>query len=93
MLEPAALSLPIIVGPYTANCKQIVFRMKMTNGLFVIKNPQELSEIIIQLLINKDLCEKTGLNAKTFLDSHGGASDKIVELVVSSLLNGSLISL
>ena len=93
VLEPAALSLPIIVGPYTANCKQIVFRMKMTNGLFVIKNPQELSEIIIQLLINKDLCEKTGLNAKTFLDSHGGASDKIVELVVSSLLNGSLISL
>ena len=81
VLEPAALSMPIIVGPYTANCKQIVFRMKMANGLFVIKNPQELSEIVLQLLTNKNLCEKTGLNARNFLDRHIGASEQIVDLV------------
>ncbi|MGD0466309.1 MAG: 3-deoxy-D-manno-octulosonic acid transferase [Gammaproteobacteria bacterium] len=81
VLEPAALSIPVIVGPYTANCKQIVFRMKMANGLFVIKNPQELSEIVLQLLTNKNLCEKIGLNAKKFLDSHVGASEQIVDLV------------
>lgn len=80
VLEPAALAVPVIVGPYTISCKQIVAKMKYVNGLLVVQNTKELSAIVIKLLSDPKLCKQMGENAKNFLDSQMGASYKIAEL-------------
>lgn len=80
VLEPAALAVPVIVGPYTISCKQIVANMKYANGLFVVQNSKELSMIVIKLLNDPKLCKQTGDNAKNFLNSKMGASYKIAKI-------------
>lgn len=80
VLEPAALKVPIIVGPYTISCKQIVANMKYANGLLVVHNPKELAAVVIKLLSDPKLCKQMGENANKFLDSQTGASYKIAEL-------------
>jgi 3-deoxy-D-manno-octulosonic-acid transferase len=87
VLEPAALSVPIIVGPYTANCKQIVTKLELARGLFVVKNHEELAEIIIKLLNNNNLREQIGANSRNFLYKQTGASDKIVDKCLELCVN------
>lgn len=86
VLEPAALAVPVVVGPYTISCKQIVAKMKYADGLLVVKNPEELSKVIIKLFNDKTLCEKIGNNAKMFLHSQVGASKKIADLAIGLVI-------
>lgn len=85
VLEPASFSIPIAVGPYTSNCKEIVFRMKSSDALVSITNAQDLSSTIINWLTNDSLRIKIGTNAKNYLYKQTGASELIVKLA-SSLL-------
>lgn len=85
VLEPASHAIPIATGPYTENCKQIAFRMKLANGLIVIKNSQELALIIMQWLMDENLRTTIGQNAKNYLYNQVGASEKIAHLVAEAL--------
>lgn len=85
VLEPASFAIPIAIGPYTANCEQIVFRMKLANGLVKVKNTENLSCIIIKWLKNTNLRTIIGQNAKNYLYHQTGASEKIIKLVTDLL--------
>lgn len=86
VLEPASHAIPIAIGPYTANCQQIVFRLKLANGLVKINNAQELSKIIIQWLTDANIRKSMGNNAKNYLYNETGASEKIA-IIARGLLS------
>lgn len=85
VLEPASFGIPVAIGPYTANCQEIVFRIKLAQGLIKVKNAKDLSEIITQWLQDDNLRTTMGQNAKNYLYNQIGASDKIVNLAVNVL--------
>lgn len=87
ILEPAALGVPVIVGPYNANNKNNVIGMKRADGLFLVKDPKELAVVIIKLLLNQSFRERVGLNAKNFLLQRIGVSEKIAALVMKTFKN------
>lgn len=75
ILEPAALSLPIIVGPHLRNFLSISHQMLENNAIIKILDSNELSIIFQEFLgcSNLDKFEKLAENAKkVFLANQGG---------------------
>ena len=85
VLEPAVLGLPIAIGPYTANCQQIVTNLRSRNGLKIVKTPEELAQQMLEWLNNKELRANIGNNAKNYLIKQSGVSDRIMKIIYASL--------
>lgn len=85
MLEPAALSKPIIFGPSVFNFAEVSADLVSQRGAIQVHNADEMFEAIIELLGNKDMCSKFGDNAFTFFSQHQGAT-KLLSSEIKSLL-------
>ncbi len=53
VLEPAAMAVPILVGPSQFNFSEICSRLEKVSGLITVRNENELSEKIIELLFDR----------------------------------------
>jgi 3-deoxy-D-manno-octulosonic-acid transferase len=82
VIEPAALAIPIAVGPYVTNCQHVVFQLKLANGLITVKNSQQLLTILTKWLTNEQLRVTMGINAKNYLFNQCGASKKIAQIAI-----------
>jgi len=51
-LEPAALTLPILSGPYTSNFSDIYQQLMAHNAITMVNGPHDISKTIIRLLSN-----------------------------------------
>ena len=60
VLEPAAMSLPILVGPSQYKFAQICERLETAGGLLTVRDESELAQEIINLLENKSKRLKMG---------------------------------
>ena len=81
MLEPAALSKPIIFGPNVFNFAEISSDLLKNKASIQVQNSDELFEKLIQLLDNPEQLKSLGSNAKHYFDSQQGAVKKIAKLV------------
>ena len=80
MLEPAYWSKPIIFGPHMDNFP-IAGEFLNTGAALEVKNAEDISGVIIELLENKDRALKMGKNARAIIDKNTGAVKKAVELI------------
>ncbi len=83
MLEPAALSKPIIFGPNVFNFAEISSDLLNNQGAIQVQNADELFTQIIDLLDSPEQLNNLGTNAKQYFDSQQGAVKKIAKLVES----------
>jgi 3-deoxy-D-manno-octulosonic-acid transferase len=81
MLEPAALGIPSVIGPYYFNFQTIVDLMQVAGGLKVIANSDELAENVIMWLNDPIARQQAGDNAKHMVDAHRGAVAAHVALI------------
>ena len=49
-MEPAALGLPVLVGPYHSNVSEEVQLLEKAGGLFIVKDSEELAKKLVCLL-------------------------------------------
>ena len=80
MLEPAYWSKPIIFGPHMDNFP-IAGEFLNTGAALEVKNAEDISGVIIELLENKDRALNMGKNARAIIDKNTGAVKKAVELI------------
>jgi 3-deoxy-D-manno-octulosonic-acid transferase len=80
-LEPAALGLPVIMGPHVFNFVAICAELKKCGALIEINTAEQLAEIVLQLLQNKSQREKMGAIGQHFVQQNRGALDKHVRLI------------
>ncbi|CRK85989.1 3-deoxy-D-manno-octulosonic acid transferase [Candidatus Providencia siddallii] len=85
-LEPAAHSLPIIMGPYIYNFKNICEKLIKYDGLILVKDWKSMLNIMINLLSNKSLRVHHGKCAAKVLHENQGVSSKILKLLHPYLL-------
>jgi len=85
MLEPAALSKPIIFGPNVFNFSEISSSLVSNNGAIQVNNEDELFIVIMRLINNQEERRELGLNAHKFFNNQQGAS-KLIAGRVKSLL-------
>lgn len=81
VVEPAALGLPIITGPYTHNFRKIIEIFKTNNAIVQLENNSDLTNQIIKLLENKELFDKIKNNAHILVTQNSGAKKRIMKII------------
>lgn len=80
-LEAAVHGIPILIGPYTLNFYDIYQKLKISNGLIIVKNISSLVNTIITLLNNKNYRLYYGYNALKVLNQNKGVSQRLLKLI------------
>lgn len=84
-LEPAALGLPLLTGPYTFNFSTITEQLKQRNVEIQVNNSAELAQQVISLLTDPVRRQKMGDEAKKFVAENKGAVLKQMQLIENLL--------
>lgn len=82
LLEPAALGLPILTGPNTANSAEVARLLSERGAAEVVRTPQELADKVVALLADPDARARMGAQGRAFVDANKGALQKLLGLVV-----------
>ncbi len=88
VLEPAALSIPVLVGPYTANFEDMTRQLLASGGARRVADAADLERAAIQLLGDSALRQKMGAAGLALLRSGQGALDRNLRIIAELL--GSL---
>lgn len=87
VLEPAALGLPVIVGPHTFNFAEITRQLVQAGGCDQVADASLLADAVIELLENPDRRAQRGRAAMRLVEANRGATRFVVH-EVRSLLQG-----
>ena len=79
-LEPAALSVPVLIGASQFNFALICEQLEEAGGLKTVTQ-DTLAETAIEWLNNEDLRKEKGLAAKQVVEENRGAKQKVFELI------------
>jgi 3-deoxy-D-manno-octulosonic-acid transferase len=85
VLEPAALGLPIIVGPYTQHFAEIVAALKHAEALIEVPDAAALTKQLLHLLNSPDEASLLGQNALRCVQQSLGALEKTKALIAQRL--------
>ncbi len=86
VIEPAIFGKAIIFGPFMFNFRDISQMFLERGAAIRIDNKEELEKTIRKLLLDKDLREKIGREAKSIVEENKGATAKTANLI-SDLVN------
>jgi 3-deoxy-D-manno-octulosonic-acid transferase len=80
-LEPAAVGLPLLTGPYTFNFELITEQLKQRGVEIQVNNAKELAEQVIALLSDPQRRREIGEDAKKFVEENKGSLVKHLALI------------
>ena len=80
-LEPAAVGLPLLTGPYTFNFALITEQLKQRGVEIQVNNVKELKEQVIALLSDPQKRKQMGSAAKNFVEENKGSLNKHLKLI------------
>ena len=86
MLEPAALNLPLITGPYTYNFLEVRNLLLESEALIVVSNSLGLSEKVIELIGDANLRHSMGERARAVVLANRGSSERVITMIKPYLL-------
>jgi 3-deoxy-D-manno-octulosonic-acid transferase len=81
VLEPAALSIPVIVGPSQFNFAQICKQLENAGGLRTVANESELASVLTELVKNGRLRKEMGQLARGVIDSNQKALPNLMKVI------------
>lgn len=82
LLEPAALSIPIIVGPHTFNAPEISEMLEEVGALDTVDCQNALQSAVANLLGDPQMAKLAGNAGKEVIAENYGALDKLVAEVI-----------
>lgn len=86
-LEPAALGLPVLMGPHYFNFAAISEQLQKVGAMIKVDTPQELADHVLQLLQNTSSRQQMGVNGQHFVAQNRGALTKHLALIDGLLHN------
>lgn len=81
ILEPAVYGIPVIFGPKFSNSQEAIKLIK-SNGGYTVQNKIQLYRYLRKLTTDENLRKQIGTNAKNFVVSNTGATDKIIKELI-----------
>jgi 3-deoxy-D-manno-octulosonic-acid transferase len=90
IIEPAACSKPIIIGPHTENFRQIVADFKEASAVAVLTEPLQdaLTNELIRILRDTEYAAALGTRARCLLARNQGATERTLAAIASVLQEG-----
>lgn len=90
MLEPAALSKPVLSGPHVFNFAQIAAQLEQAGALEIVDSSEMLTQKLSELFHQPDLAQKMGVHGLEVLNANRGAADKQFDLIKQMASQASL---
>lgn len=81
VLEPAALSVPVLVGPHTFNFEEITDSLIEQGGAERVPAADQLGPDVLQLLLDGGKRERMGQAAQRVFERERGAVQRIMQLI------------
>ena len=81
ILEPAAQSLPVLVGPSQYNFAEICGRLEKVGGLLTVRDENELAEKVIDLLKDNPRRARMGSASQKEILANQNALPKLIEII------------
>jgi 3-deoxy-D-manno-octulosonic-acid transferase len=85
MIEPAALSRPVVVGPFTANFADAMSCFRVADAVIVIQNAQSLGDAIEKLLSDPASAKAMAARARQVVKQQQGATDRHARIILDTL--------
>lgn len=85
ILEPAVYGIPVLFGPKFSNSQE-AFKLIENEGGFSVKDKNELYRILRKLLADENYRKQIGNNARKFVESNTGATEKIISILKNFLV-------
>jgi 3-deoxy-D-manno-octulosonic-acid transferase len=83
LLEPAASSAPIIIGPYNFNAPDIAQMFVKTGAAIEVRSGEQLADALVDLLGDARRREDMGAKARSIVDANRGALGRVMQLIES----------
>ncbi len=81
LLEPAALGVPILIGPHVFNAQEIANNFLSNAACRMVADPQELVANVDELLTSVETARELGSNGLNILNSNRGALRRLLEVI------------
>lgn len=81
LLEPAALGLPVITGPFTYNFEEITRMLCAAGAALQVHNAEQLSKVIVSCLNDANLRYTMGEKGRRLIEQNRGALDGLIEMI------------
>lgn len=81
LLEPAALSLPVISGPHTFNAPDVADKLAERGAVRYVYSGAELGEVVLELLNDPAERARQAALAYTFVQESKGALARLLDLL------------
>jgi 3-deoxy-D-manno-octulosonic-acid transferase len=85
LLEPAALGLPVLTGPYTANGREIARMLLAQGAALEVKDAQELAAAVRRLLADPAERRRMGAIGRQIVEANRGSVGRLLELIAPLL--------
>lgn len=85
VLEPAALAVPVLVGPHTFNSEEISRTLIEQGGAERVSNTVQLGQTVLKLLLDAPARTHMGLTAQYVFERECGAVQRVMSLIDSVL--------
>ena len=86
VLEPAALGLPVLVGPHTRHFAEIIALLAEADALLQVPDSDALAEQLLNVLYDRDRASALGRNAQACVAQSRGALQKTKALIAQRFL-------
>ena len=81
-MEPASLSVPVIMGPYLRNIEDIATLFVEAGGMTIVDDRKKLGPLVRQLLDDEEHRSAQIRNADRVMAENAGALDRVLALVL-----------
>jgi 3-deoxy-D-manno-octulosonic-acid transferase len=81
LLEPAALGLPVITGPYTFNGPDVARKLLAQGAALQVTDARELAAVLGRLLANPGERSRIGAIGRRIVESNRGSTLRLLELM------------
>lgn len=85
MIEPAALGLPVIFGPYVFNFEEVSRLLCEAGAAVQVRNTEQLAAAVLNYLTDANLRHATGEKGKQLVQHSRGALGKVMAMVTQEI--------
>ena len=88
LLEPAAVGLPVIMGPHVFECAEICRQLLEAQAAKQVEDGVQLANIVKMYLNDTTYCQQTGENGRKFVRKNQGALVRLLKIIDLLMVNG-----
>ncbi|MBB5065612.1 3-deoxy-D-manno-octulosonic acid transferase [Granulicella mallensis] len=82
-LEPAQFGVPVVMGPSFENFRDVVGKMRSSDGICIVQDAEELKLVLVGMLKDREAARAVGERGRQVFEAQQGATARTVEAIVA----------